>query len=95
MNLARVHGQSVAPAAQFGRYQLRTLLTRREQEVLDSLMQGATSREIASALGLSLKTVESHKFNLMRKLDVHSRSELIKLALREQMSPYAIELASS
>jgi DNA-binding NarL/FixJ family response regulator len=92
LNLARVHGQSVAPAAPSARYQLRNLLTRREQEVLDSVMQGATSREIASTLGLSLKTVESHKFNLMRKLDVHSRSDLIKLALREQMSPYASEL---
>lgn len=95
LNLARVHGRPVAPAPQPGRSSLKTLLTRREQEVLELLMQGATSREIASTLGLSLKTVESHKFNLMRKLDVHSRSELIKLALREQMSPYASELLRS
>jgi DNA-binding NarL/FixJ family response regulator len=95
LNLARVHGQPVAPGTSSGRYQLRSLLTRREQEVLDSLMQGATSREIASTLGLSLKTIESHKFNLMRKLDVHNRSELIKLALREQMSPYASDLVRS
>jgi DNA-binding NarL/FixJ family response regulator len=90
-NLARVHGQSGSPAPQSGRSTMKSLLTRRGQEVLELLMQGATSREIASTLGLSLKTIESHKFNLMRKLDVHSRSELIKLALREQMGSYAGE----
>jgi DNA-binding NarL/FixJ family response regulator len=93
LNLARAHGQPVPPAAQSRRSTVKSLLTRREQEVLDLLMQGATSREIASTLGLSLKTIESHKFNLMRKLDVHSRSELIKLALREQISPYANQSA--
>jgi DNA-binding NarL/FixJ family response regulator len=95
LNLARVHDQSVAPAPQSHRSHLKSLLTRREQEVLDMLMQGATSREIASTLGLSLKTIESHKFNLMRKLNVHSRSELIKRTLRERMSPYATELVRS
>jgi two-component system, NarL family, response regulator NreC len=92
LNLAKVHGRAVSPMAEPNRPTLKSLLTRREQEVLDLLMQAGTSREIAATLGLSLKTVESHKFNLMRKLDVHSRSELIKLALREQMSPYAGEL---
>lgn len=92
LNLAKVHGHAVAPMAEQTRPALKSLLTPREQEVLDLLMQAGTSREMAATLGLSLKTVESHKFNLMRKLDVHSRSELIKLALREQMSPYAGEL---
>lgn len=92
LNLANVHRRPVAPPLDGQRAPLRDLLTRREQEVLDLLMQGDTSREIAYSLSLSLKTVESHKFNLMRKLDVHSRSELVKLAMREQMSFYAHHL---
>jgi two-component system, NarL family, response regulator NreC len=65
-------------------------LTRRELEILQLLMLRRSSREIAATLSLSVKTVESHKFNLMRKLDVHSRSELIKLAIRRQLvSPEA------
>ncbi len=60
-------------------------LTRRENEILQLLMLRRSSREIAATLALSVKTVESHKFNLMRKLDVHSRSELIKLAIRRQL----------
>lgn len=87
LNLAKLHAQTGPACSRF-----KDLLTRREQEVLELLMQAGTSREIAETLGLSLKTVESHKFNLMRKLDVHSRSELIKLALREQLSPYAGEI---
>ena len=62
-----------------------TALTRREQEILQLLMLGGTSRDIAETLSLSIKTVEAHKFNLMRKLDVHSRSELIKLAIRKRI----------
>jgi two-component system response regulator NreC len=90
MNLAKVHDQAILPA-QPVRPDVRGLLTPREQEVVSLLMRAATSREIAATLGLSLKTVETHKFNLMRKLDVHSRSELIQLAAREQIIPYASE----
>ena len=92
LNLARVHGQSITRGEPL-RSSLRELLTPREQEVISLLMRAATSRQIAATLGLSLKTVETHKFNLMRKLDVHSRSELIQLALREQIKPYANEMA--
>jgi DNA-binding NarL/FixJ family response regulator len=60
-------------------------LTPREEEILQLLISGDTSREIAGKLTLSTKTVEAHKFNLMRKLDVHSRGDLIKLVLREQI----------
>ena len=62
-------------------------LTRRESEVLAMLMRGATSREIASTLSLSIKTIEAHRFNLMRKLDVHSRAELFKIGRQRQSRP--------
>jgi DNA-binding NarL/FixJ family response regulator len=68
-----------------------TALTRREQEILQLLISGGTSREIAETLNLSIKTVEAHKFNLMRKLDVHSRSELIQLVIRKQVTTYVTE----
>lgn len=63
-------------------------LTRREQEILQLLMAGGSSRDIATTLSLSIKTVEAHKFNLMRKLDVHSRGELIKVGIRNQITGY-------
>lgn len=68
--------------------QAEVALTRREQEVLHLLMGGNSSREIAIALSLSVKTIEAHKFNLMRKLDVHNRGELIKVGIRNQISGY-------
>lgn len=70
-------------------------LTRREQEVLQLLMAGSSSRDIANTLSLSVKTIEAHKFNLMRKLDVHSRGELIKVGIRNQISGYMKRSESS
>jgi DNA-binding NarL/FixJ family response regulator len=68
--------------------QAEVTLTRREQEVLQLLMAGSSSRDIATTLSLSIKTIEAHRFNLMRKLDVHNRSELIKVGIRNQISGY-------
>lgn len=58
------------------------LLTPREQQVLRLVAEGATSREIAAHIKLSPKTVENHRANLMKKLDVHSKMELIRYAAR-------------
>lgn len=52
-------------------------LTAREDQVLLMLANGLTVKEIAIAAGLSSKTVEAHKFNLMRKLDLHTKAQLI------------------
>jgi two-component system, NarL family, response regulator NreC len=57
-------------------------LTAREREVLKLIAEGNTNQEIADILCLSRKTVESHRANLMRKLDVHDVTELVKYALR-------------
>lgn len=57
-------------------------LTPREREVLVLLAQGMTNREAAEALGLSPKTIGRHRDNLMRKLDVHNRAELVLAAVR-------------
>jgi two-component system response regulator NreC len=60
-------------------------LTAREREVLKLLAEGSTVRSAAHALGLSVKTVDAHKFNLMRKLGVHNKAELVMCAIREQV----------
>jgi two-component system, NarL family, response regulator NreC len=58
------------------------LLTAREREVLKLLADGLTVKQIAAQLNLSVKTVDVHKYNLMAKLDIHDRSELIKYAIQ-------------
>jgi DNA-binding NarL/FixJ family response regulator len=63
----------------------RTSLTPRETEIMKLLAEGHTVRKIAGMLGLSLKTVEAHKFNLMRKLDIHNKAELVHCAIRKKI----------
>ena len=58
------------------------LLTPREREILQLVAQGHGNHEIASQLFLSKKTVETHRANIMRKLDLHDVTELVKYALR-------------
>lgn len=60
-------------------------LTNRELDVLTLIVQGRTAKEIAEHFRLSPKTVEAHKFNLMRKLDVHNRTELIDVAVKQRL----------
>jgi DNA-binding NarL/FixJ family response regulator len=59
-----------------------SVLSAREQEVLKCLAEGKSTREIASHLGVSIKTIETHRQNIMEKLDIHSIAELIKYAIR-------------
>jgi DNA-binding NarL/FixJ family response regulator len=58
------------------------LLTTREREVIQLLAEGKTSKEVAVALNLSVKTAETHRTNLMRKLDLHSIADLTRYAVR-------------
>jgi DNA-binding NarL/FixJ family response regulator len=62
-----------------------SVLTRREREVLRLLAQGNSVKKAASILGLSAKTVEAHKFNLMRKLDIHNKAQLVTFAIQEKI----------
>ena len=57
-------------------------LTNREREVLKLIADGLSSKEIAGQLGVSLKTIESHRANLMDKLDIHKVSGLVRFAVR-------------
>src|SRR5216683_969089 len=61
------------------------LLSDREREILVLLAEGIALKDIAQRLNLSVKTVDAHKYNLMRKLDLHDRSELIRYAIRKRL----------
>lgn len=58
-------------------------LTAREREVLTMVAWGHTNKEIASVLGITVKTVETHKANAMEKLEIGSRSELVRYAMAQ------------
>jgi two-component system response regulator NreC len=61
----------------------RTVLTSREREILQLLAEGLSAKEIAAHLNLSIKTVETHRRNIMEKLNIHTIAELTKYAIRE------------
>jgi two-component system response regulator NreC len=63
----------------------KTSLTPREREVMKLLAEGHTVRKIAGMLAVSMKTIEAHKFNLMRKLDIHNKAELVHCAIRKKI----------
>jgi len=58
-------------------------LTDREREILKLVAEGYTNREIAESLFISVKTVETHKSNIMEKLNLHKRAELVRYAIRK------------
>lgn len=58
-------------------------LSDRERRTLNLIVAGRSNREIAEILGISAKTVDRHRTNLMQKLDMHSVAQLIAYALRE------------
>ncbi len=63
----------------------KRMLTAREHEVLKLLAEGRTVRSVAGILGLSIKTVDAHKFNLMRKLGIHNKAELVMWAIQKRV----------
>ena len=79
-NIARavVEGVTDGPHAE-----AQPILTEREKQVVRLVADGLSSREIADELGLSVKTVDTHRANIMEKLHIHSSVELVKYAIRE------------
>jgi DNA-binding NarL/FixJ family response regulator len=62
-------------------------LTAREKEVLTLVGQGFTSAQIGERLFISVRTVESHRSNLTKKLGLHSQAEMVRTALRRELTP--------
>jgi len=69
-----------------GPVKVRTsVLTSRELEVIHLLADGKSNKEVAVALGISTKTAEAHRINIMRKLSLHSIAEVVRYAIRNQL----------
>jgi DNA-binding NarL/FixJ family response regulator len=60
-------------------------ITSRENEIIQLLAEGKTSKEIAVFLNISVKTVETHRANIMRKLEMHSVTDLVRYAIRNSI----------
>lgn len=60
-------------------------LSAREREIVQLLAEGHTSKEIASQLGIAFKTVDAHRTNIMRRLNVHAVADLVRYAVRERI----------
>jgi DNA-binding NarL/FixJ family response regulator len=64
---------------------MRKSLSAREREIVQLLAEGKSSKEVAIVLNISVKTAETHRANIMRKLEMHSVSELVRYAVRNKM----------
>ena len=64
---------------------MRKSLSAREREIVQLLAEGKSSKEVAVVLGISVKTAETHRANIMRKLEMHSVSELVRYAVKNCM----------
>ncbi len=62
-----------------------TMLTPREREIIKMIAEGNSVKQIAVVLGRSVKTIEAHKFNLMRKLDIHNKAQLVTYAIQKKI----------
>ena len=60
-------------------------LSPREREVLQLVAEGKTTKEVAAALGISFKTAETHRANIMAKLDIHETAGLVRYAIRNRL----------
>ena len=83
--IQRLRGMPRAPAQHPGfpvSVQDLSVLTPREREIVKLIAKGKSVRAIAAMLGRSVKTVEAHKFNLMRKLHIHNKAQLVAYAIQ-------------
>jgi DNA-binding NarL/FixJ family response regulator len=76
----RHRGEPVGDHVYFGE-----ALTTRERQVVQLLAEGKSTKEIAVALEISIKTAETHRANIMRKLDLHSLADIVRYAIRNKM----------
>lgn len=74
----------LSPSAPVGN-KPRPPLTAREREIVQLVAEGKSTKEVAALLNISVKTAETHRVNLMRKLDLHSVGELVRYAIRNHI----------
>jgi len=64
---------------------LASVVTAREREIIQLVAEGQSNKEVASTLGISVKTIEAHRANIMRKLHIRSVSDLVRYAIRNKI----------
>ncbi|NQZ05889.1 MAG: response regulator transcription factor [Algicola sp.] len=69
--------------AEYQTFRTAAQLTKREKETVSHIARGHTNKEIAAILSLSVKTIDNHRTNLMKKLNLHNTAELVRYALLE------------
>lgn len=82
--LAQARSMAEAKKAQRARSDLMARLTAREHQVLECIIAGRLNKQIADDLGISIKTVEAHRANIMDKLDAATVADLLRLALADR-----------
>jgi DNA-binding NarL/FixJ family response regulator len=83
--VSRVGSKAVEQPGASAELSSRSRLTPREREILQLLAEGKSNKEIAGILGISVKTAETHRANIMLKLDFHSITELVRYAVRNKI----------
>lgn len=82
--LSKARTEDSAAREQKAALDLLSRLTTREQQVLERIVAGRLNKQIADDLGISIKTVEAHRANIMEKLNVNTVADLLRLALSRQ-----------
>jgi len=86
--MARSRGNTALQLERTERNHKETLhITPRQREILKMIAMGHTNREIAASLNISVRTVEVHRFNLMRRLNVRNVAQLLRQALHQGLLP--------
>ena len=86
--MARTRGNTALQFERIERHQKPVLhITTRQSEILKQVAKGRTNREIAAALKISVRTVEVHRFNLMRRLNVRNVAQLLRQSLQLGLLP--------
>jgi DNA-binding NarL/FixJ family response regulator len=80
-----LNGYSMDKSVPDPQSRLRNRLTARERQVVQLIADAKTSKDVASTLGISVKTAETHRANIMRKLELHSVSEVVRYALQNRI----------
>jgi DNA-binding CsgD family transcriptional regulator len=82
MHRRREKSKQALAGAGRGREESGGALTPRERQIVQLIAEGRSSKEVAARLQISVKTVDTHRSNVMRKLNFHSVSELVRYAIR-------------
>lgn len=77
--------QQLKKTGKNGRTERQSKLSAKEKEILQFLVDGMSSREIAERLGLSVRTVDNHRANMMRRLQVRNAAELVRMAVENKL----------